>query len=473
MSPDPRPWGEILAATHPELIAPPGAYASYSNYGIALLGYIIERASGQPYQVFLREQVIEPLGMYSTYIQDVDDPDGLNVAKGGVVSSGVAGSGEKTFNHRTYPAGRVLSSLPDMSRLMYMLMNDGVGENGVRILSSNAMNSLYDIKSAHAAMPGIGIVVAEKDVGKKRFVGHGGDGGTHHTDMILSLEDGVGVFVVFLSAPGPQARDFFTRALVSHLFPDSRFEPLPLPDQSAAKNLSEYTGDFRIYRWAFTSIERLLQLVSEFSVLDSGRGTLIVRGALSGGEYVPTQDTNVWQNRLTGELIGYSTGWNGDLMLNLGTFPFVTAYRLGWLDKQATNRSAFTLFTAGMGGLGVLLLGLAIAAFRGDARMPFASHLLLGLCALVCAGFTYFGVAFASSLSEPELQKEIPAVANWLLALPIFALAIALSYMVTVITGKSRPSGMVSPLVHMVTMALFVSFLIYLNHWHALGWHYP
>lgn len=41
----------------------PGQQFSYSNSGYLLLGYIIERASGEKYEEFLRKNIYEPLGM--------------------------------------------------------------------------------------------------------------------------------------------------------------------------------------------------------------------------------------------------------------------------------------------------------------------------------------------------------------------------------------------------------------------------
>jgi CubicO group peptidase (beta-lactamase class C family) len=44
----------------------PGERWAYSNSGYVLLGLVIERASGQPYDAFLRENVFAPLGMANT-----------------------------------------------------------------------------------------------------------------------------------------------------------------------------------------------------------------------------------------------------------------------------------------------------------------------------------------------------------------------------------------------------------------------
>lgn len=44
----------------------PGEQFSYSNTGYLLLGYLLEVMSGQPYEVFLRQQIFEPLEMTNT-----------------------------------------------------------------------------------------------------------------------------------------------------------------------------------------------------------------------------------------------------------------------------------------------------------------------------------------------------------------------------------------------------------------------
>lgn len=44
----------------------PGSRYAYSNYGYCVLGRIIEKVSGQPYETFVREEVLKPLGISQT-----------------------------------------------------------------------------------------------------------------------------------------------------------------------------------------------------------------------------------------------------------------------------------------------------------------------------------------------------------------------------------------------------------------------
>lgn len=66
------PTADGLAARYNNtpLAFPPGAKWAYSNAGYILLGYLIEKVSGQSYAEFLRENFFAPLGMTNTGYDD-------------------------------------------------------------------------------------------------------------------------------------------------------------------------------------------------------------------------------------------------------------------------------------------------------------------------------------------------------------------------------------------------------------------
>jgi len=76
--PEDNPWGDRqLADSDAELLAiikggvnfstVPSTSFEYSNLGFALAGHVITRVSGMPYQKYIDENILKPLGMKNTY----------------------------------------------------------------------------------------------------------------------------------------------------------------------------------------------------------------------------------------------------------------------------------------------------------------------------------------------------------------------------------------------------------------------
>src|SRR5580693_7728173 len=57
------PLREFLIENQPHRIFPPGEVPAYSNYGVGLAGYIVQRASGEPFEKYVEEHIFQPLGM--------------------------------------------------------------------------------------------------------------------------------------------------------------------------------------------------------------------------------------------------------------------------------------------------------------------------------------------------------------------------------------------------------------------------
>ncbi|MGE0459975.1 MAG: serine hydrolase domain-containing protein [Vicinamibacterales bacterium] len=78
--PEDNPWGDQqLSATDEAFTAmmrggipfsnPPGVAYEYSNYAFAILGRIVTRASGMPYNAYVAAHILKPLGMSSTTLE--------------------------------------------------------------------------------------------------------------------------------------------------------------------------------------------------------------------------------------------------------------------------------------------------------------------------------------------------------------------------------------------------------------------
>ena len=86
--PEDNPWGDRqLAVTDADLLAmvrrgisfsnSPGISYEYSNLGFTLLGYIVQKVSGQTYEAYITEHILQPLGMTHTYWEYTKVPENL------------------------------------------------------------------------------------------------------------------------------------------------------------------------------------------------------------------------------------------------------------------------------------------------------------------------------------------------------------------------------------------------------------
>jgi CubicO group peptidase (beta-lactamase class C family) len=91
---------------------PPGSRFSYANYGYVVLGRIIEVASGQSYEAYLREHVFGPAGMTQTGLGSSADEAG--VAMGYVLGPQGYRQSPAPFRTGATSAGGAYSTVGDM-----------------------------------------------------------------------------------------------------------------------------------------------------------------------------------------------------------------------------------------------------------------------------------------------------------------------------------------------------------------------
>jgi CubicO group peptidase (beta-lactamase class C family) len=127
----PRDTAESLVRELKDVMPSRQGQMQYSNYNYVVLGYLLERISGQTYADYLQEHVLDPLGMAHTHFS-------LPAAKAdGVVSGyrllfGLPIAWGEPHKPAMLAAGYVLSSAADMGRFAQLYLTDGhVGEQNL------------------------------------------------------------------------------------------------------------------------------------------------------------------------------------------------------------------------------------------------------------------------------------------------------------------------------------------------------
>ena len=139
-------------AAQSERAAAPGKKYQYSNWGIDVAVACVEVVTGQPWEVLLKERILDPLEMRdATFFPNEDQC--LRMAKGYVLTDNKSAK-EVTVDQFQYPyslhsrypeaGGGLFGSPMDMIKFFAMVANGGVGLNGKRVLKPETVTLWFE-----------------------------------------------------------------------------------------------------------------------------------------------------------------------------------------------------------------------------------------------------------------------------------------------------------------------------------------
>lgn len=201
-----------LATGLQPLVFEPGTAWSYSNPGIDTLGRIIEVASGQSYEAFLKARVFDPLGMTdTTFYPTKEQRERLAVVyfkgKGGKLFPDTNPIVALPANAKhPIPAGGLVSCGTDLAQLYRMMLNKGT-LNGKRVLSEKAVAEMTKVHTGNLPnvgfVPGTGfgfgwaVVKEPKGVTEMLSAGTYGHGGAFGTQGWIDPKEDLFVVLLF------------------------------------------------------------------------------------------------------------------------------------------------------------------------------------------------------------------------------------------------------------------------------------
>ncbi|MEV0716693.1 serine hydrolase domain-containing protein [Asanoa sp. NPDC050611] len=346
---DPRrvePLGTWLAAHQPPRVRPPGTLVSYDNYGMALAGYLVEVASGQPFADYVQQQILNPLGMTGTSFAQPRPPSATGKLATGYRSDGVAARGQYGAES---PTGAGPTTTPaDMGRFMVAQLRPGNPNIEPRF-------------TPEPRLPGMGYAYEEQEQAGHRWVSKDGDVPGFHDNLALLPDDGLGIYVVYNGDGRDGSASFAGRELVDRMV-DLTY-PVSAPTAGAAQDLSAFEGSYRTTRYSRTDFTKFATLTTAVTVSADGDGL-----TTTGLSPDPANATQHWTPVATGvftdgrERIAFRDG-----VLFSTISPSAAYERLPWYESPTLQMAL-----AGVALL-VLLLGLLwwpIAALVRRRRRP-------------------------------------------------------------------------------------------------------
>ncbi len=234
---EPTHWAQVAAMlpfTH--IAFKPGTRWSYSNLGYVFLGQIIERLSGDDFEVYIDKNILKPLGMTSSYFDRA--PYFLEQH----VSASYIRAGDKlTPQPFNFDTGITTSNsglkapIPDMAKYLRFLIGDPANPLYPVVLKRSSLEEAWTgvipvadpgqpptPYTKDAPMMGLGFFVTQ--INGHRYIYHDGDQGGFSAEMLIDparhIASILAVNTTDTGAPPP----------VNALHPESNTEPDPGTD---------------------------------------------------------------------------------------------------------------------------------------------------------------------------------------------------------------------------------------------------
>ena len=143
---EPTEWSQLVAMLpYTQILFPPGSKYGYSNPGIIFLGRVIEKLSGEDFEVYIDKNIFRPLGMSRSYFDLTpyhllaDRANNYEVREGKPAANGPDfDTGITTSN------GGLNAPLTDMAKYLGFLLGSGPGAAGpVPVLQRPSLEEMW------------------------------------------------------------------------------------------------------------------------------------------------------------------------------------------------------------------------------------------------------------------------------------------------------------------------------------------
>jgi len=469
------PLEDILAKELPARVRRPNDIVAYSNHGTAIAAYIVEQVSGKPWDDYVEESILKPLGMtHTTFRQPVPQRLSTNISKGYTYSKGEFQA--KAFVYVPLaPVASASTTAKDMANFMNAHLNNGrLGDS--QIFRAKTAQQMHRALFRHA--PELNpIAHGFFDISRNGHwvIGHGGNILYFHSQMALLPEHKVGLFVCYNAAGGAKATMETYELFMNRYYPPGKIQALT-PNDDIADNLHRFAGSFfssrRVHR-RFTKLGALFQIV-KVTIDDDG---LLKTNGSEATRWIKTKPLIFREENGLGTLVFREDDKGRITHMFIGDLPYRALERVGFKDSAILHAVL---------GISAILLFLittfswpfaALIRRRHHVKVNRRTHIpRLAYIAAWSASFLFVVVAafLAIGLRDPyAVIFDIPVWINASLVLSMFSTLMSIGALIyTVLIWKSGKGSIWDRVYYSAVMLALISTAWQLYHWNLLGFHH-
>ena len=226
---EPTQWEQLVAMMpYQELSFAPGTKFQYSNPGFIYLARVIEKITGDPYQVYVQKNILTPLGMTRSYYNISpyhlagDRSNNYTIHTDSNGRTEVVANGREFDTGITAPNGGLNAPLEDLARWVAFLA-DGIPPEGPKvILRRKSLEEMWhpvapvgpDFAIAPPEFMGLSFFLYPRGMGAGAvtLVGHTGHQAGYATFFVMNPRNGRALIAAFNTSRAEADRDAYGKS---------------------------------------------------------------------------------------------------------------------------------------------------------------------------------------------------------------------------------------------------------------------
>jgi CubicO group peptidase (beta-lactamase class C family)/D-alanyl-D-alanine dipeptidase len=222
----------VRSLNETELVFAPNTHTKYSNAAIAVVGYLLEARSHQPFAAYLKNSVLDRMGLTESSFEPYP-PLIAKLAKAQMWTYDGLKFDAPTFQLGMAPAGSMYSTVTDLGHFLSVLMAHGQTQNGA-VLEPKTIEQMWSPQFANPGGRVFGLGFMVRSVDGHRLVGHGGAIYGFATTLDLLPEDKVGVVVIATKDAVNSVTERIAEETLKLVLDQRSGKPLTLPPATTA-----------------------------------------------------------------------------------------------------------------------------------------------------------------------------------------------------------------------------------------------